>query len=278
MPTVAIMKVARMVGESPDYTIAVVGRALDILEALAGSDVPLGASDVARRAGATKSATYRLLATLEQRGYVVKDPVTAQYRLGTRLAYLGQRSLSTLDLRQVARPLLEDLHQRYHETVNLGVPDGDGGQIVYIDMLESDQGLRMAAHLGGRDAMHCTALGKAILANLPPARREPVLAGPLARRTPATITEPAALRVELEGVRARGLAEDRGENEVGARCVAAPIFDHTGAVVAALSVSAPASRLDDARAAEIATAVRAAADDITRRLGGAMWERGSVGA
>lgn len=258
-----------MTRESPDYTIAVVGRALDILEALASSDVPLGASDVARRAGATKSAAYRLLATLEQRGYVVKDPITAHYRLGTRLAYLGQRSLSTLDLRQVARPLLEALRQRYHETVNLGVADGDGGQIAYIDMLESDQGLRMAAHLGGRDDMHCTALGKAILANLPAERREQILARPLARHTPATLTDPAALRAELERVRARGVAEDRGENEPGARCVAAPVFDHTGAVVAALSVSAPASRLDDARAAEIARAARDAACEITRRLGGA---------
>ncbi|MEA2583249.1 MAG: IclR family transcriptional regulator, regulon repressor [Thermomicrobiales bacterium] len=251
---------------SPDYSIAVLDRALDVLEALADAAEPLGVTELARRVGATKSAAYRILANLERRGYVSKDPTTARYSLGTRLAYLGQQSLGTFDLRQVARSVLEELYRSFHETVNLGVLEGD--EVVYIDMVESHHGLRMAARVGARDTVHSTALGKAILAFLPPEAIDRRLQRPLPRRTEHTITDPGLLAAELARVRARGVAEDHGENELGARCVAAPIFDHGGSVVAAISVSSPESRLDDPRAAEVATAVRAAAQEITRRVGG----------
>ncbi|MEA2597250.1 MAG: IclR family transcriptional regulator, regulon repressor [Thermomicrobiales bacterium] len=251
---------------SPDYSIAVLDRALDVLEALADAAEPLGVTELARRVGATKSAAYRILANLERRGYVSKDPTTARYSLGTRLAYLGQQSLGTFDLRQVARSVLEELYRSFHETVNLGVLEGD--EVVYIDMVESHHGLRMAARVGARDTVHSTALGKAILAFLPPEAIDRRLQRPLPRRTEHTITDPGLLAAELARVRARGVAEDHAENELGARCVAAPIFDHGGSVVAAISVSSPESRLDDPRAAEVATAVRAAAQEITRRVGG----------
>jgi IclR family acetate operon transcriptional repressor len=250
----------------PDYSIAVLDRALDVLEALADGNEPLGVTELARRVGATKSAAYRILANLERRGYVGKDATTARYSLGTRLAYLGQRSLGTFDLRQVARPILEELNRRFHETVNLGVLEGN--EVVYIDMIESQHGLRMAARVGARDFVHSTALGKAMLAFLPPEAVEHRLRHPLPARTAHTITVPALLAAELDRVRARGVAEDHAENELGARCVAAPIFDHAGSVIAAISVSSPESRLDDSRAAEVAAAVQTAAQEITRRVGG----------
>ena len=255
-----------MTASPPDYSIAVVVRTLDLLEALAAAGGPVGTTELARRIGTTKSATYRILATLEGRGYVVKDPVTAQYRLGTRLTYLGQQSLDGLDLRTSARPRLEALHRQFRETANLGVCNGR--EIVYIDMVESDQGLRMAARLGSHDALHSTALGKAILAFLPDDERDRLLAGPLEQRTPATITDRRALESELARIRGAGIAEDRGENETGARCLGAPIFDHAGAPVAAISVSAPESRLDDARAAELAEVLLAASRAITAQIGG----------
>jgi IclR family acetate operon transcriptional repressor len=261
-----------MTTTAPDYSIAVVVRTLDLLETLAAASAPLGPTELAARLGTTKSAAYRILATLEQRGYVRKDPVTAQYRLGTRLAYLGERSLAALDLRRAARGALETLYQRFHETVNLGVREGQ--EIVYIDMIESDQDLRMAARLGGRDALHATALGKAILAYLPEQQRTALLAGSLAARTPHTITDHAALAQELDHIRAVGMAEDREENELGARCFGAPIFDHTGAVVAAVSIAAPATRLDNTRAGTITTALATAARDITTTLGGRAPEMG----
>ncbi len=258
--------------DAPDYSIAVLDRALDLLEALAEAPAgaPLGVSEVARRAGVTKSAAFRILANLERRGYVAKDPVNARYTLGAQLVCLGERSLGAIDLRAAARPALEALQQRFGETVNLGVREG--AEVVYVDMIESSHGLRMAARIGGRDYLHSTALGKAILAFLLPAERDHLLYAPagLPARTERTITDPVKLRAELERVRERGIAEDRDENEVGARCLGAPLFDHRGGVVGAISLSAPDSRLDDARASEVAAAVRAEAASITRRLGGRM--------
>ena len=251
--------------DAPDYTIAVLGRAFDLLEALAGAD-GVGVTELARRTGTTKSAVYRILATLEPRGYVTKSTADATYRLGPRLAYLGRRSLDALDLRTQCRPLLEALHREFRETVNLGVRDGDS--VVYIDMIESDQGLRMAARLGGRDILHATALGKVFLAFMPDAERDRLLSAPLVRRTAQTIDDPGVLRAELARIRATGVAQDRGENEDGARCLGAPIFDRTGAVVAAVSISAPESRLDDTRAAAVAHGLREIAREMTRRIGG----------
>lgn len=251
---------------APDYSIAVLDRALDLLEALAAAPGPLGVTEAARQVGASKSAAFRVLSNLERRGYVGKDLVTARYVLGTRLAFLGERSLETLDLRQLARPSMEALHRQFGETVNLGVLVG--AEVVYIDMMESDHGLRMAARVGARDRAHSTALGKAMLAYLVPERQKIVLSRPLAQLTARTITDADDVRAELALVRARGLAEDNGENEIGARCVAAPIFDHGGAVIGAISISAPESRLDDRQTAEAGEAVKAAARAVTERVGG----------
>ena len=255
-------------GPAPSYSIAVLDRALDVLEALAEAPPgdPLGVSEIARRVGATKSAAFRILANLERRGYVGKDPVTARYSLGTRLAYLGERSLGAIDLRAAARPALEALHRQFGETVNLAVREG--AEVVYVDMIESAHGLRMAARVGSRDHLHSTALGKAMLAFLPAAERDRLLQRRLPVRTERTITDPAKLRAELESVRERGVAEDRDENEMGARCLGAAILDHRGDVIGAISVSAPDSRLDDASASAVAAAVAAEADTVTRRLGG----------
>jgi len=257
-----------------DYGIAVVRRALDILEALAQTPRPLGPTELARRVGTTPSAAFRVLKTFEERGYVARDSVSGQYRLGTRLAYLGERSTGTLDLRHVARPVLEELHRRFRETVNLAVLDND--HIVYIDMIESDHELRMAARVGARDHPYSTSLGKAILAYLPEPELERYLQRPLPRRTPHTITDPVALRAELERVRASGVAEDHEENEEGACCVGAPVFDHQGRVVAAISVSGPTVRLVGPRIEEMRVAVKEAALAITRAIGGRVPERQAV--
>ena len=249
-----------------DYSIAVVTRTLDILEALAEAKRPLGPTELARRVGTTPSAAFRILKTLEERGYVARDTISGQYRLGTRLAYLGERSTGTLDLRHVARPVLEELHRRFRETVNLAVLDND--HIVYIDMIESDHGLRMAARVGARDYPHSTSLGKAILGHLPEPELERYLQRPLPRRTPHTITDPVALRAELERVRASGVAEDHEENEEGACCFGAPVFDHQGRVVAAISISGPAVRLSGPRADEMREAVKDASLAVTEAIGG----------
>ena len=249
-----------------DYRIAVLDRTLDLLEALAAAHGPIGVSDLAREIGATKSAVFRILANLERRGYVVRDPSSSKYQLGGQLVRLGHQALGSLDLRSQARPVLEALHQEFNETVNLGVFVND--RVSYVDMIESDHGLRMAAQVGATDDMHSSSLGKSILSFLPEVDQERILSKPLKRHTTRTITDPDILKVELARIRRVGSAEDRGENESGARCVGAPFFDYRGHVMGAVSVSCPESRLNDERMWEIAAAVRAAAADITKRIGG----------
>jgi IclR family acetate operon transcriptional repressor len=248
------------------YSIAVVGRTLDLLEALAAADEPMGTTEFARQLGMTKSAVFRILATLEERAYVTKDPVTARYSLGPRLASLGERALAGIDLRHVARPAMERLHAAFGETVNLGVLDGN--DIIYLDMVESTHGLRMSARVGSRHPAHSTALGKAMLAFLPEEHLEARLSRPLTAQTSHTVTNPAALREQLRAARARGVAEEVSENEEGARCLGVALFDLRGHPTAALSVSAPETRINDDRAAAIARALREASRTITQTMGG----------
>lgn len=250
-----------------DYRIAVVDRTLDLIEALADARGPVGVSDLAREIGATKSAVFRILVNLERRGYVVRDPVTSKCLLGGRLVQLGHHALKSMDVRSRARPVLEDLHATFNETVNLGMLVESS--ISYVDMIESDQGLRMAAQIGATDEMHSTALGKAVLSFMPKEEREQILSRPLVRRTERTLTDPVLLRAELARIRLSGIAEDRGENEDGARCFGSPIFDHQGNVIGAVSVSSPESRFDEERLILVADSVRAAAIAITTGIGGA---------
>lgn len=251
---------------SNDYRIAVVDRTLDLVEALADARGPVGVSELAREIGATKSAVFRILANLERRGYVVRDAATSKYLLGGRLVQLGHRALKSMDVRSQARPVLEDLHATFNETVNLGMLVDSN--ISYVDMIESDQGLRMAAQIGATDEMHSTALGKAVLSFMPEEEREQILSRPLVRRTARTLTDPALLREELARIRQSGVAEDRGENEDGARCFGSPIFDFQGNVIGAVSVSSPESRFDYERLTLVPDAVRAAAIAITAAIGG----------
>ena len=247
------------------YTIAVLTKALDLIDLLDAHE-SLTLTELSARSGINKVTALRILANLEGRGYVERDEATGRYRLGVRLLQLGMRKTEGLDLRTVARPILKRLHADTDETVNLAIPGPDG--IFYIDILESPLGLRMAATIGARDDYHATALGKAILANLPPAAQEETLRRQrLPKKTPRTIVEPGALARELDLVRKRGYAVDDEENETGARCVAAPIFDHRGRVVAAISVSGPASRLTADREAELAARVKATSQQISALMG-----------
>lgn len=246
------------------YAIAVLAKAFDLLEALEGDGQPT-LTELSARAGIPKATALRILANLEHRNYVQRD-AHGCYRLGLRFLQLGARVSAGIDPRTAARPTMEVLRDACGETVNLALPAERG--IVYIEIMESAHGLRMAATVGMRDAYHSSALGKAILAQLPGDRVDGVLGpGQLARKTPRTIVARDLLLAELERVRHAGYALDDEENELGARCVAAPIFDHRGGCVAAISVSGPASRLTSERAPVIAERVIAAAGEISAHLG-----------
>jgi IclR family transcriptional regulator, acetate operon repressor len=252
-------------GRRREYDVAVLRKALDLLEALADGG-QLGLTDLSRRGHVHKTSAYRILTTLERRGYVLKDGRHRTYAPGPKLIAVSAAFVSGLGLVQLARPVLEGVHAEFGETVNLGVLND--GRVLYIDMLESTQGLRMAARVGADDALHSTALGKAILVSMSPDELKQLLAGyNWERRTRRTITTIETLERELASVRQRGYAIDDEENEMGARCVGVPVRDRDGRPIAALSVSGPASRLRHSILRRIGKRLKAAAQEIERRMG-----------
>lgn len=240
-------------------------RALDLLEQLAHHPRGLALGTLASRSGLHKSTTHRLLHTLAQRGYVLQSE-DGVYRLGLRLLQLSSSLLEGIDLRAEARPVLQELLDRTNEVVHLVVMEQ--GEMVYIDKLEGTQTVRMHSSVGKRVPAHCTAVGKSILAHLPEPELDRLLAEKgLPRHTPRTITDPEELRRHLRQVREAGYALDLEENEQGIVCVAAPVSNHHGQVVAAISISAPAMRMGGGRIEELIPLVRQAAGRISARLG-----------
>jgi IclR family acetate operon transcriptional repressor len=179
---------------------------------------------------------------------------------------LGARKAGAIDLRTIARPVMKELHAEFDETINLAVPAERG--IVYIEILQSNRGLRMAATIGMRDDYHSSALGKAMMSSWTDARIEQELgSGPFERKTAKTLPSLAEFLVNLAAVRERGFAVDDEENEVGARCVGAPIFDHRGACIGAISVSGSASRVTAERIDALGQRMIRAATKISRGMG-----------
>jgi DNA-binding IclR family transcriptional regulator len=220
----------------------VVDRVVDILEAFPRLGPDLGVSDVSRALGLKKATTHRLLASLLRRGMVAQDPVTRRYRLGVKLWELGAMATSQVDWVGRVKAHLRRLTDITGETTHLAVLDE--GQVLYVDKVESSRSLRMPSQVGRRLPVHCTGVGKALIAYLP----DDVLIGIVSRHglpalTGHTITDLSALRTDLASVRARGYALDEEEIEDGLMCIAAPIRDHTSHVVASLSIAGPSSRI-----------------------------------
>lgn len=218
-----------------------VDRALDLLEALAAAEVPLGVGELARELDLPQGTTHRLLRSLEQRGYVHQG-VSRKYLIGTAALRLGdaaQRSLA-----RSARPYLAELVELSGESANLAVLEGQ--DVVYVAQSPSPHSLRMFAEVGRHVSPHSTAVGKVLLAALPRERAVSVLrrAG-LPRHTEHTITDLDAFLAELELTRKRGWGVDESEQEVGVRCVAVPVHQR-GVVVAAVSLSGPTGRFTGA--------------------------------
>ncbi|HEY8498264.1 MAG TPA: IclR family transcriptional regulator [Limnochordales bacterium] len=245
-------------------TVQAVERAVRLLDVLARADA--GVSELARATGLHKATVHRLLTTLRRAGLVELGPDGMRYRLGLRLLELGGRVLARLDLRDVARPYLLELRDATRLTVHMAVLDGT--EVVYIEKLDSPANLRMASFVGTRSPAYSTSLGKAILAALPEAELEAVLARTrFEQRTARTLASAQALRADLEATRARGYAVDDVENEEGIRCVGAPVYGHSGKVVASISVSGPIFSFTPDRVDEMGRHVVRAARAISRALG-----------
>jgi IclR family acetate operon transcriptional repressor len=247
------------------YLVKPVYKALAVLECLAAAGRPLTLTEVSYLSDLPKTTVFKYLYTLRERGFVAHNEETDRYAVGLRVWELGKLAGDELRVREVALPFMYELRDRFNETVNLGILDGK--DVVYVEMVESRHALLLRARLGGRDPVYSTSLGKAMLAFVSQERRREHLPSRLSPRTPRTITSFKVLDRELEQVRLRGFARDEGENEDAARCIGAPIFDHSGAVTAAISFSAPAIRVDQAREQEVIEAALGTASKISRRLG-----------
>lgn len=222
-----------------------VDKALRILEYLSENPRGMTLEEVAERAGSPRSSMHRLLSALKHRGFAVQPEANGRYFLGPNLIAAAFRFHDALDIRLLVHPELLRVHREFNETVHLGVLTG--AQIIYVDKVEAVRPVKLTSTIGGRNPAHSTGLGKALLAwTYPDDERllEWVAThGPLAARTPNTITNPRALCEELATIRARGYATDLGENEIEVNCVAVPLFIGSPRPAAALSLSAPRQRL-----------------------------------
>lgn len=250
-----------------DGGVRAVERALSVLQAFADNPSRLSVTEIAAAAGLNKSTAHRLLKTLERADFVAQDPATKLYRLGLGLSALGFLALDTLEVVEVARPHIAALHRRCGETIHLGL--FEESDIVYVDKVESPgRQIRLNSRIGKRAPLHCTGLGKAILAYLD---HEQVIAAigarGLQRFTATTITSFEALQEEMALTRDRGYALDNGEHNELVCCVAAPIFDHTGEVKAAISITTVAIDVQRYRIKELGELVRQSANEISADLG-----------
>jgi DNA-binding IclR family transcriptional regulator len=241
-------------------------RALDILELFL--DRPqLSAREVAERLDLPRTTVHELLVTLVTRSYLVSVPgQPVRYRLGMPLFQLGAAFAGQVDLVREAQIVARDVAAACNEAVHVAVLDG--ADVIYLVKVVSTHPVRMVSGVGLRLPAHCTAVGKVLLSSLDPASLDAILAkGALPGMTPDSITDPGRLRAHLERVRAEGVAVDIGESDSAMRCVAAAIRDHSGATIAAMSISAPIIRWTLQAPVEWTRLVREGAATLSARMG-----------
>jgi len=249
-----------------NYNIAVLESALLVLDSfLANGAAASTMSAISDQLGLTKNRTFRILATLTQHDYLRQDAETRRYHLGPKLIQLGEHARKGFKLVAIASPIMTRLAEQTGETIFLGVVDG--WEMLCIDRRESSHSIRLNAQIGQRVPLHMGGVPKTLLAFQPAAFIEAYMKRPLARATALTVTDPQRLGHVLAEIRARGVCITCGDLETDACSIAAPIRDHTGAVVSAISVAGPANRFGAANVPRIVQAVTEAAAEISRALG-----------
>jgi IclR family transcriptional regulator, KDG regulon repressor len=248
----------------PYYQVSTLLRGLGVMELLA-NEGDLTVSQTANKLGINRASAHRFLNTLRDGGYVLQAD-SGSYRLSFKVFELGQKVIGGLAIVELGRPFLKKLADTFNETVNLG--QWESGEILLIDQIRSTEVLLMGQPIGGREPAHCTAMGKAILAMLPPEKLEKYLETAILQKiTGKTITSKKALRQELDQIRQRGFAIDDEETSWGLRCVAAPVFDHMGFPSYALGVSGPTTRVTSEAIDRIQKVVLREADGLSRAIG-----------
>ncbi len=240
--------------------IRALARGLQALDLVASSRGDMRVTELAAFLHVDKASASRLASTLAHFGYLERDEATRRYRIGPRLLALGLRHLRHVPVPEIAGPYLRALMERTGECAHLGV--AAQGRVLYIGQAESPATLRANVPLGHTAPLHCTALGKALLAygllDIPE---------PLERFTPRTMTDPVRLARHLAQIHRQGYAIDDEEFDPGVRCVAAPVFDHRGFVLAAVGISGPTTRMTKRRLPRLAQVVMEAAGQLSARMG-----------
>jgi DNA-binding IclR family transcriptional regulator len=262
-----------------DYAIQTVSNALSLLQTF-HSEEELGVTELSRRLGLHKNNVFRLLATLEQSGYVEQAPASDRYRLSFACLELGHAFARGRSLLREAQPLVEELSNTVRETAHLGVLNEY--EVVHLAGWQPEELLSAGLRIGRRAPAHCTALGKILVGcgceNVRGAYERKVAdAGALGSRTPATIVDNLKLHEHLREVASQGFAVDLEECAVGVCCAAAPVYDGKARLVASLSVSGPAVRLGQERLVrDVVPEVMACAERLSARLGAAVASGASI--
>lgn len=251
--------------EESKTRLSSVANAIRLIKAFSDDEYEIGISELSKRLLLPKSTVHRLATTLAEAGMLEQNPETGKYRLGLVIFELGSLVRRKMDFSSAAKPFLMALREKTGETVHLTVLGQTS--IIYINTLESKQSIRMTLDVGVRKPAYCTAEGKVLLAFKSPEVVDNILSGNLAQRTPKTITNPGALQKELVTIRGRGYAIDDEECEVGLRCLAAPVRDHYGNVIAAVSIAGPSQRLTKKMLESCSGEVVETAEAISQRLG-----------
>ncbi|WP_141503173.1 IclR family transcriptional regulator [Paenibacillus luteus] len=240
-------------------------RALTILDLFDEHNRVLKITEISTRVGLHKSTVHSLLKTLQLHRYIEQDE-NGLYRLGMRLLEKGQLLLQSFDIREIARGPMDALSGKTGQTVHLVIRDGAEG--VYIDKVEGSKAAIRYSRIGRRVPLHSSAVGKVLAAYMPEAELERLLEGyDYSIHTPQTISNQSAFQGELISVRNAGVAYDREENEAGVRCAAAPVYDHNGHMLAAISISTMTSTVGDEELAAFVLLLQETAEQISRGLG-----------
>jgi len=252
--------------EKSNYIIRSVSHALDVVEQFYGEADELGVTELSKRLKLHKNNIFRLLATLESRGYIEQNKATENYRLGIRSLQLGQAYISRVGLLRQARPVMESLVKQCRESAYVAVPRRGG--MVPLDSIDSDEPIRLVSQVGEALPLHCTAAGKAQLAFESEDELKTRLPESLKKHTAKTVTDRQGLLQQLRTVVETGYAVDNGEHVEDVRAIAVPVKDYTRRVVGVLAVSGPAYRMSPERIQkEMAPLVLKAGRELSTRLG-----------
>ena len=251
--------------DQSEYNVRAVERALQILDCFDDENPIRGVSEIAQAVDLHKATTHRIVTTLLNFGYLERADDDQRYRLGLRLAGLGFKVIRRMDLRREAIPYMNQLVEQWDEVCDLSI--FDEGRVFYVEVLRGSHALTISAAIGQRLPAHCTASGKLFLAHLPPEELDAMLSKPLYAYTGNTIISPDALHQQFNTIRSQGFSIDDEELEAGIRAIAAPIRNHTGDMIAAISIPGPTSRMTDDRIPQITATLSDTAQAVSHRMG-----------